>query len=126
MTPIEIIALIFALAVLIKLIVVIFSPKKWMKFAESWLKMGTGLMIIYLIAAIVIGYFLLQSLTIVQIAAAMLFTAMLMGVGVMMYPGPVLKLGKEILNKKNVVKKNWLSLLIWIILAIWVLYALFP
>lgn len=122
MNPIEIIALIFALAVLIKTITFIFiDPKSSLKLAEKiWKKTGTILpSIFFIILLVILSYFLLIQLTIVQIFAASLFGIALYKLLLAQYPKPFLRFAQEVLKNKQ---KLWLPGLIWIILALWVLY----
>ena len=125
MTPIEICALIFAILVLVKLIVISINPRKWMDLAETLLKSHGYFSIVYLILAVIVGYYLMQELTVIQIVSAMLFTMLLAGLTMMQYPGPILKLSRETLKDKKVLSKNWFSVLIWIAIAVYTLYLLF-
>jgi hypothetical protein len=125
MTPIEIFALVFSVAVLLKIIVIFVDARKWIHIAESFFKKPSLLTVLYVVAAVVVGYYLFQSLSIIQITAVMLFTMLLVGMSILAYPGPILKMSKEILKKKDVIKRNWLSLLIWAVIALYTLYILF-
>lgn len=121
MTPIEIIATIFAVVVIIKLVVITVNPNLWMKVAGGMLKSQVLTTLIYAVLAVIIGYYVFTDLTVDQVAAAMLLTSMLIGVGLGPYSKIILKLGEEMIGTG--VSKAWLAMLIWGVLAIWVLYS---
>ncbi len=120
MMAIEVLATMFAVLVLLKLAFIRTNPKVWMNFARSMLRNSSVATLIYFVLAIVVGYFVLTSMTIVQVGAVMLFTSLLMGVGMAPYSQVILKLGEEMLSAGF--GKAWLSMLIWAAISIWVLY----
>lgn len=123
MTPIEILATIFAVIIILKLVVVSINPNLWMKTAGAMLKSEALTTLIYLVLTVVIGYYVFADLTVVQVAAVILLTSTLIGIGLGPYSKLILKWGKEMVDVG--VSKAWLSMLIWGLLAIWVLYAVF-
>ncbi|MFA5174501.1 MAG: hypothetical protein WC438_04950 [Candidatus Pacearchaeota archaeon] len=126
MTPIEIMALILAIVSSLKLIVILIKPKAWYDdiVKPIWSKpMLTGL--ISLILAGITLYYLLQTMTIINIFAVMLFVVFLMAVGFSFYQKEVLDLATKMLKNKAMLKKAWFYILIWIVLVLWVFYALF-
>ncbi|MFQ5542631.1 MAG: hypothetical protein ACE5E2_07345 [Candidatus Binatia bacterium] len=123
MTPIEIIATIFAVIVIIKLVVITVNPNLWMKLAGAMLKSQVLTTLIYAVLAVIIGYYVFTDLTVVQVAAVMLLTSTLIGVGIRPYSKIILKLGEEMIGTG--VSKAWLAMLIWGVLAVWVLYSVF-
>ena len=126
MTPIEILATIFAIFVLVKLLIIAINPKLWMKVAEAILSNYILTTAVYLILAVIVGYYIFASLNIVQVAAAMLLTSVLMGLGVVPYSKTMLKVAKEMLGtRSDVFRKAWLAILIWLAIAVWVLYTVF-
>jgi hypothetical protein len=120
MTSIEVLATIFAVLVLVKLAFIRTNPKAWMKFAQPILRNSVVALSVYLVLAAVVGYFIFSSMTIVQVGAVMLFTSLLMGVGLAPYSQVILKVGQEMLTEG--VEKAWLSMLIWTCISLWVLY----
>jgi hypothetical protein len=120
MTPIEVLATIFAVLVLVKLAFIRANPRAWMNFAQLILRNSVVVMSGYLVLAAVVGYFIFSSLTIVQVGAVMLFTSLLAGVGLVPYSQVILKVGEEMLTEG--VGKAWLSMLIWFCIALWVLF----
>ncbi len=120
MTSIEVLATIFAVLVLVKLAFIRTNPKAWMNFAQPILRNSVVALLVYLVSATVVGYFIFSSMTIVQVGAVMLFTSLLMGVGLAPYSQVILKVGEEMLTEG--VGKAWLSMLIWSCISLWVLY----
>ncbi|MFQ5916429.1 MAG: hypothetical protein ACE5I0_01310 [Candidatus Binatia bacterium] len=123
MTPIEILATIFAVFVIVKLVVVTVKPGLWMKWAEGMLKNELLITLIYFVLAVIIGYYIFAELTVVQVAAVTLWVSMLIGIGFVPYSKILLKLRDELVSVG--ISKAWLAMLIWAVLAIWVLYAVF-
>lgn len=123
MTSIEILALIFALFILIKLIVVAISPKKWITFSKAALRNKGPIYVVYIILTIIVGYFVLNSLSIVEVGAVMLLVSLLAALSFLPYAKKLIVFSDEIMN--GVFKKSWLVIIIWIVLALWILYSVF-
>jgi len=124
-TPIEIIAMVFAIGYILKLITLLFAEEVKMKAINWWAKNKIIAMAIYIIAVLIIGNYILISIGIVKVAAVMLFTLALIGITLMAADAKtIVRLGKEMIDK-NMLKRMWFPLLIWLALAIWVLAALF-
>ena len=123
MTPIETLAAVFAVLVLLKLLIIIVSPRLRLAIAESILSKNAAVLTMMLLAlTAIIGYYVLSSLTIVEVAAVMMLMSGLMALFFIQYKKIMLQLLRESLSP-DFLMKNWLSLLIWGLLAIWVLYA---
>ncbi len=122
---IEIFALIAILLAAIKILIILTNPKSWMDIVKTVWTNSTLTGIISLILAVVVLYYLLAELTIIQIFAVMLFFALLAGVTVSAYSKEVIALGTKMLKDKTILKKAWLSIIIWIALIVWGLYVLF-
>ncbi|MFH0847210.1 MAG: hypothetical protein V1894_04050 [Chloroflexota bacterium] len=125
MRPVEVMALLLAAVVIIKLVVILISPESWLNaIPKRLLGHPTLMSLLALALAVVILIFLLGELTIVQIFAALLFATPL----IMMAFAPFAKdvtLEDNIFLGRKVLKKAWLASLVWLILAVWVLYSLF-
>ena len=126
MTPIEIVATIFAVLILVKLFLIVVSPKTRVKIAEAILsKNPTILTIIILILTAIIGYYIFNRFTMVDVAAVMMFLSGLMALFFIQYPKISIELARESLKSRDVfLRKNWLSILIWLAIAILVLYTI--
>ncbi len=57
MTPIEIIATVLAVFILVKILVILISFESWLKIAEPLLKKRALATIIYSLLAIIVGYY---------------------------------------------------------------------
>jgi len=123
MTPIEILATIFAIIVVVKVAVFIAKPGLLMKGAGAMLKNEVLTTLVYLVLAVIVGYYIFADLTVVQVASVTLWVSLLIGIGVAPYSKILLKSRDELLSTG--ISKAWLSMLIWAGLAIWVLYAVF-
>ena len=124
MTPIEIMAFVLAVIVLGKILVLAFNPTYLKRASRGMFKNSVIIMGFILVIVVMSGYYLLQSLDIVTIAAVMFFTAMLYSLAILPYSKDVSKLADSFL-KKDVLKRSWLSFLIWMGISLWVLYNIF-
>ena len=123
MTPIEVMALIFVLLGIVKLVVVFASPRSWLKVVKlvykiPWLTASVALVLTFT----TLGY-LLRELTIVQVFAVLLFTCFLMMLGWAPFSKEMIEL-KERLATRTALKRAWLAIIVWVILLIWALYAI--
>jgi len=119
-TPIEIIALIFAILVIVKMIAIMSAPRKWYNLATSMSKNAGTWQIVYLILALLVGYYVLAELTFIQLVAAFLFSTLIIGISFWSYPNSFKAIVKEASNKKPV-----LPIVIYLIIALYTLYLLF-
>jgi hypothetical protein len=122
MSTIEIFAVIFAGLTLAKIIVVVTNPKAWMNFVEPLYKNPMVTTVVFLILAVFTGYYVLQVVSVVEVAAVMLFLVFLIGIGMMPYSDMIWKMGNDMLKKGT--GRFWLPLVIWAGFALWVLYTI--
>ncbi len=94
-----------------------------MKATEGMMKNEVLITLIFLVLAVIVGYYIFADLTVVQVAAVTLWVSLLIGIGVAPYTKILLKSRDELLSAG--VSKAWLAMLIWAALAIWVLFAVF-
>ena len=120
-----IIILVFAILAVIKLLFLVFNPKAWMKFAISLYRNPAVLGLIELVLALIVFYYLLQSLTIVQIMGGIVLGALLTGMSFAAYGPETINWAKKITKTSSILKKAWIPTLIWLILIIWTLKELF-
>lgn len=121
---IEIIVLIFVILGLLKLIIVLFSPKSWLGFVKGLYKNPTLLFIIELVLAIIVFYFLLLEMGLVQIMAGVVLGALLTGMGFALFAKDMMPAMTKVF-KAGILKRCWLPIIIWLVLFIWTLTALF-
>jgi len=123
-TPIEWIAAIVVILSLIKIIFIIFNKKKYFELVSPIYTKSKGTSWILLLLALVVLYFLLQSLSIVTIMAVMAFTSLLIGFAFMQYPKQIMSLAKKIYSKQLSFAMT-IYILIWLLLSLWTLKELF-
>ena len=121
MDALEVMALIFAVMVLVKLAGLLFSPAWWMDTAGAMLNYPRACTWAYAVLAAVVGYFVLTRMEIVEVVSAMLLTSLLMGVGVAPYSRTILKLGRETAGEGF--GRLWPVMVVWTVIAVWALYA---
>ena len=126
MTPIEIIALVFSIAVLLKMLFFILHPKGLINLGkkvwgrkEMWNNPWTYF---YLFTGIVIFYFLLQEIDVVTLSAAVFGTGCVMGLYFVAYPKVGMQLIKEFTKDPG---RLWIIFVAIIVLAVAVLRQLF-
>lgn len=126
-SAIEILALILIVVAVVKIVIILISPKIWADLVVKKLWASSGLvMIISLILAVWVLYLLLNAgITIVEIFAVMLFLSLLAAVGVAVYSKEIVGVAQKLLKDRNIVKKSWFYILIWVVLLVWGLKELF-
>ena len=121
---ITLIAIIFAVGVLAKMIVAFAKPKKLVKMAERFWSNWMLSAAVTLIAAAVVGYFVLvvSAIDIVEVAAVMLLTMLVLGFTLVPCPEPALKMARILAKEK---KRAALKIIVWTAIALWTLWAIF-
>ncbi|MFH1787187.1 MAG: hypothetical protein ABH811_00110 [archaeon] len=123
-SAIEIIALVFVLAAFVKVLIILVSRNSWASFVKRLYNKPTALMFIELVLAGIVIYYLLQSLSIIQIMGGVVLGALLTGMTFAAY-------GKELmpsmlkLLKRDALRKAWLPILVWLSLVVWTVGVLF-
>jgi len=125
MTPIEIIAFLFATLILVKIGYLTWAPQTWMKLTDKILKNAKRVTWIYATITFILGYFIFQSFGIIEIAAIATFISFLIGVGMLPYAKGLVTQHKKLIKNKNVWQVYWLTLTIWVLFALWTLKELF-
>ena len=116
----RILAGLFALIILLKLLVGLTNPHKWLDLTGVLL--GHHLIVtgIYLILLIITGYYIFSSLKLIDIAVVMFFTSLLIGLSLVPYAPLLLKMSEEIAALGF--GRAWLALVLWGAVAVAVLY----
>jgi len=122
-STIEWFALVLAVLTIVKLLVISINAKSWMSFSKSLFVKPWLATTVSLVLALVVLYYLLAELTIVQIFATMLFLSLLMAASLAHFYKDLHKTVNK--NIKGKIKDMWLSIIIWMILSVWVLVSLF-
>ncbi len=119
----KILAGIFAVTVLLKLIILAINPHLWSGAVEALLGQQALVMIIYLVLLAVTGYYVFSTLDLIDIAVAMFFTSVMVGLSFIPYASVLPKLQEEVISIG--VGQAWLSVVLWGALAVAVLYKVF-
>ncbi len=123
MTLIETIAVILAIIILVKFVLMMFlKPKLWQNMAKGFLKHNNILTAVYLVLFLALGYLLLQELNIVQLFIGALFGTGLYVLLLLPYPKVMNVMIKEITENKT---KSLLCWLVFIVMSVWVLIYVF-
>ena len=119
----KILAVIFALLILVKVAFLLVNPGKWLGIAQTLTGHTGAVMIGYLIALAIIGYFIFTSMDIIDVAVVMLFTGLLVGLNLIPYAASLHTTMQEIATAG--LGKAWLALIIWVAIAVAVLMRVF-
>ena len=119
----KILAGVFAVVILIKLAFVLVGPEQWLGMTTSLVGHQAVLIVIYLVVLVISGYYIFTSLDLIDVAVVMLFTSILVGLGLIPYSASMLKLIGEIATIG--LGKMWLAWIIWAAIAVAVLYRIF-
>ena len=125
MNPIEIMAIIVAVLGLVKLFFVATNPKAWLKVVDFVFAKPNVTSAVSALLALIVLFFIIQEITIVQIFAVVLFVMLLILVKASAYAKEIKDLGYKILKDKNTIKKVWLAVVAWLILILWLFYEVF-
>jgi len=119
-------ALITAVIVIVKLLMVRKSQGLWFNTVTSryWKGSGTVTMLLSLVAASIALVILLQELTIVQIWACLFFSMALVSMALAPFAKYMLEAEKNWFAEENVLKKGWVPLVVWVGFSVWVLIAI--
>jgi hypothetical protein len=120
LTAVETIALITILLSLTKIITVMINPQAYNRaVVKKFWKHPHALGFFSLILALVVLYYLIQEITIVQIFASIAFMALLMVYALSLHPKDIVKLTDKFYKDRSIIKHFWIYLVIWIILLLW-------
>jgi len=116
-------AAVFAVLVLAKIIMLAVAREYWLGLAEKLVRPGNRPVLIYGAAAAVVGLPVLLQVNIIEIGAVMLWTSLLMGLGLAPYGEMLLKWRDEVARVG--LAQIWWVLAVWAGLAVWMLAAVF-
>jgi len=123
----QIAVLLLAILIVIKFLVLAIKPKAWLNFVKSLYNnpLITGL--VELILAVILFYYLLMQLTIIQIMAAVALGALLTALSFAVFGKEMLPFAGKLIRNKRILwsPRAWFVWLIWLILIGWALYTLF-
>ncbi len=115
---IEVIALLFIFLGVIKVLCILYNRKEWHRFIEKFYHHAKISASILIILAIVVLFYLLQSMSIVQIMAVLAFASLLFGLGFLEFKKETLEFATTILKKK-VSNMEIVYIVVWCLLMLW-------
>ena len=121
MMLLKFLALVFAVLVLAKLIMLVVARDYWLGLVEKMFRPGNRTTAIYGGAAALVGMLVLSQVDIIVVGAVMLWMSLLMGLGLAPYGEMMLKWKDEIVRVG--LEKVWWVMVIWAGLAVWLLAA---
>ncbi len=129
MNALEIIALIFAISVIVKLFMFLFARDYMKKWMDCFVERTDLLMVLYAVMVVIVGYFVLFNeatrMTVIQVVSASTFALGVIGLTLISASKSGLKkMGKDMMSKPGL-QKTAVGWIIWVGLALWVLYVLF-
>jgi len=116
----KILAGLFAVLILVKLLVFFVSPGKWLGLAGVFLGHSVAVWGVYAVLLVITGYYALASMDLIDLAVVMFFTSLLTGITLIPYSGVLLKVGDEIAAIG--LGQAWYAVVIWGAFAVAVLY----
>ncbi len=119
----KILAVIFALLILIKIAFLLINPTKWLWMAQTLVGYTALVMVGYLILLAIIGYIMFTSIDLIDIAVVMLFTGLLVGLNLIPYAASLNTTMQEIATAG--LGRAWIALVIWVAIAVAVLVRVF-
>jgi hypothetical protein len=126
MNSTQIIALIFIIISLIKIVIISFNKKFWINnITKRVLKNSHTFSFICLILSLIVLYYLLKELTITQIIASMTLAVLLIGFGILTHIKELSISIEKIQRDKNIIKKSLIYIIIWLIILLWGLKEIF-
>lgn len=122
----EILAVLFAVLTIVKVVVTLRSPSARVEMVEKAAKHKTSMSLLYLALTLLSGYVVIGYLGVVNVAAVMMFTYFMMGFAIMPFIDPFIKATKPYLKDPSaLLMKSWPSVILWLVLAVWVLVKVF-
>jgi len=120
MHPLEVMAVLVSVAVLAKILFLVFNPHAWVHLAKIFLKHAAIMRVVYLLLAVLVGYYVFQYLHVVEVAAVVLLVSLIMGMTWLEYPKQMLSVVQDI-SKADFLRTSFFTLLLWAAFAVWVL-----
>lgn len=121
---IEWIAFILALAGIIKIFALVMCRDFWIRNVTTRVYGSRLTAWVFLILGVVVFYYLLQSLSIIQIFAVMGFTSLFVALAFIIYGVDLRAIAKKS-ARQSFSLAGWIYLLVWLALSVWVLVELF-
>ncbi|PIN95153.1 hypothetical protein COU53_00785 [Candidatus Pacearchaeota archaeon CG10_big_fil_rev_8_21_14_0_10_30_48] len=121
LTPIETIALIFAVIGIVKLLVIIIDRRSWFPIIRGIYGNPKISSVIVFVLVLIVFYYLIKEITMVQLMATIGFVSLLIALAFLQWNKEVLTLSKKILKDKLSLG-TLIYLLLWLVLMLWTIY----
>ena len=122
MGALETIAGIFAALTIVKLVLFFFKPDIMKNSFNWWMKKKGLMMGLLVVLTLVLGYYVLANLTVVQVLASFFLGHLLLGWFFLSYPKSMEKFYKDVI--KNGMRDALIPVLVYLALSIWALYTI--
>ena len=120
-TPVELIALILVVFLVIKILLYFTSPRGLLNIEKGFLSHPSILRWISLILAGIVLNYILKEVSITQIFAVLAFLSLLFVIGASFFGREIINMKESVIRSEDGVRKlKWYAFL-WIILLVWVL-----
>ena len=113
----------FAVLVLVKIVMLLLARDAWLKLVDKVYGPDNRLMVVYGVAAVVVGLPVLWQVDIVTIGAVMLWMSLLVGLWLAPFVEIMPKLRDEVARMDF--GRVWWLLVLWAALAVWMLAGVF-
>jgi hypothetical protein len=126
MNIVAILAILFAAVVLIKVVMTIFGQKQCYRICKNLMEHEVAMTVISILVLLLVGYFLFQELSPLEVAAAAVFVFLLEAVTLFTHSHyeEIKEFKKKVLMSKNLARRNWFALFLWALFALWVILRL--
>lgn len=119
----KILAVIFAVAILVKLLFFLAGPANWLGLVGVFLGHSAMVMGLYAVLIVITGYYVLSSMDLIDIAVVMFLTSLLMGITLIPYSTSLLQLSDQITAIG--LGRAWYAVVLWAAIAVAVLSRVF-
>lgn len=119
-SALEIIAVVFAVLIIVKVMLVLFARSSLLSVRKFLYKSPRVMSLISLALCLLVFYYLIQEISLVQLFAAVIFTSLLIGAMLSLYSKEMIEFSNKILKRK-LIPEMWVYYLVWLLLSIVVL-----
>lgn len=125
MNTLELLAVILAVMVLVKIgVVLAVGPRVWINFVSPVYKHSKVAMIVIAVLALWMGCYIFRALSVVEVGAVALFVVFVMWLNFLAFPEMLEKM-KEAAFQRRGARVAWPSIIIWVAFSVWILWTVF-
>lgn len=119
-SALEVISVIFAILIILKVILVLFARSSLLSLRKSLSKSPRIMSLISLALCLLVFYYLIQEITLVQLFTAVVFSSLLIGAMLSLYSKEMIEFSAKIL-KRRLYPEMWVYYIVLLLFAIVVL-----